>query len=38
MYFTEGIRQIDPAVTETKYSCRELFGDIHYNRNVALSR
>lgn len=31
-------RQIDPAVTETRYSCRELFGDIHHNRNVAFSQ
>lgn len=31
-------RRIDPMVTETKYSCRELFGDIDYNRNIALEQ
>lgn len=31
-------RHIDPTVLENKYSCRELFGDIDYNRNVALEQ
>ncbi len=28
-------RRIDRMVTEPKYSCRVLFGDIRYNRNIA---
>jgi hypothetical protein len=31
-------RRIDPAMTEPKYSCRVLFGDIRYNRNIAASQ
>lgn len=31
-------RHIDPAMTEPKYSCRVLFGDIRYNRNNAASQ
>ena len=31
-------RRIDVTVLENRYSCRELFGDIDYNRNVALEQ
>ena len=31
-------RRIDPSIIEPKYSCRALFGDIRYNRNIALSQ
>jgi hypothetical protein len=31
-------RRIDPAMTEPKYSCRVLFGDLRYNRNIAASQ
>ena len=31
-------KQIDISVKETKYSCRELFGDIEYNRKIALGQ
>ena len=31
-------RRIDPAITEPKYSCRVLFGDTRYNRNIASSQ
>jgi hypothetical protein len=31
-------RRIDPAMNEPKYSCRMLFGDIRYNRNIAASQ
>lgn len=31
-------RRIDPTITEPKYSCRVLFGDIRYNRNIAVSQ
>ncbi len=31
-------RKIDPSVTQTKYSCWELFGDIDYNRSIALNQ
>jgi hypothetical protein len=31
-------RRIDPKITEPKYSCRILFGDIRYNRNIAASQ
>ena len=31
-------KQIDISVKENKYSCRELFGDIEYNRKIALGQ
>jgi len=31
-------RRIDPTVTEPKYSCRALFGDIRYNGKIALGQ
>jgi hypothetical protein len=31
-------RRIYPKITEPKYSCRILFGDIRYNRNIAASQ
>lgn len=32
------VKKTDPSVTQTKYSCRELFGDIAYNRSIALNQ
>jgi hypothetical protein len=31
-------RRIDPLVTDPKYSCRVLFGDIRYNRKIAAGK